>query len=152
MLCCRWVVAGRCLAAKPQNGSKHVCDSLRNRVTCGSQTDPLWVIDMADPARSVHVTVFVCVCPAFPACISTTKQAAASLMNVLLGEGKATRVTGSLLSGRRPTIVGELKVPGVSTYIHPLSREALLTIGMPPVGMVVRSRGWGSFVQTPMQT
>ena len=32
----------------------------------------------------------------------------------------------------QPTILGELKVPGVSTYIHPLSRDHLLTIGMGP--------------------
>ena len=29
-----------------------------------------------------------------------------------------------------PTILGELEIPGVSTYIHPLSRDHLLTIGM----------------------
>jgi uncharacterized secreted protein with C-terminal beta-propeller domain len=32
----------------------------------------------------------------------------------------------------QPTILGELKVPGVSTYIHPLSRNHLLTIGLGP--------------------
>jgi hypothetical protein len=31
-----------------------------------------------------------------------------------------------------PSILGELEVPGVSTYIHPLSRDHLLTIGMGP--------------------
>ena len=31
-----------------------------------------------------------------------------------------------------PTILGELEVPGVSTYIHPLSKDQLLTIGMGP--------------------
>lgn len=31
-----------------------------------------------------------------------------------------------------PTILGELKVPGVSTYIHPLSSDHLLTIGFGP--------------------
>ena len=31
-----------------------------------------------------------------------------------------------------PAIMGELKVPGVSTYIHPLSDEAILTIGLGP--------------------
>lgn len=31
-----------------------------------------------------------------------------------------------------PTILGELEIPGVSTYIHPLSRDHLLTIGMGP--------------------
>jgi len=32
----------------------------------------------------------------------------------------------------QPTVLGELEVPGVSTYIHPLSRDHLLTIGMGP--------------------
>ena len=32
----------------------------------------------------------------------------------------------------QPTILGELEVPGVSTYIHPLSEDALLTIGIGP--------------------
>lgn len=31
-----------------------------------------------------------------------------------------------------PIILGELEVPGVSTYIHPLSRDHLLTIGLSP--------------------
>ena len=31
-----------------------------------------------------------------------------------------------------PTIMGELKVPGVSTYIHPLSDDAILSIGLGP--------------------
>ena len=31
-----------------------------------------------------------------------------------------------------PVILGELEIPGVSTYIHPLSRDHLLTIGMGP--------------------
>jgi len=31
-----------------------------------------------------------------------------------------------------PQIMGELEVPGVSTYIHPLSDDALLTIGLGP--------------------
>ena len=31
-----------------------------------------------------------------------------------------------------PRIMGELEVPGVSTYIHPLSDEAILTIGLGP--------------------
>lgn len=31
-----------------------------------------------------------------------------------------------------PTVLGELEVPGVSTYIHPLSRDHLLTIGLSP--------------------
>jgi len=33
-----------------------------------------------------------------------------------------------------PAILGELKVPGVSTYIHPLNEDMLLTIGMGPAG------------------
>ncbi len=33
---------------------------------------------------------------------------------------------------RNPTILGELEIPGVSTYIHPLSDDLLLTIGMGP--------------------
>jgi uncharacterized secreted protein with C-terminal beta-propeller domain len=31
-----------------------------------------------------------------------------------------------------PAILGELEVPGVSTYIHPLSKDTLLTIGLGP--------------------
>lgn len=31
-----------------------------------------------------------------------------------------------------PVVLGELEVPGVSTYIHPLSRDHLLTIGLSP--------------------
>ena len=31
-----------------------------------------------------------------------------------------------------PTVLGELEVPGVSTYIHPLSIDHLLTIGLSP--------------------
>ena len=31
-----------------------------------------------------------------------------------------------------PQIMGELEVPGVSTYIHPLSDDAILTIGLGP--------------------
>ncbi len=31
-----------------------------------------------------------------------------------------------------PAILGELEVPGVSTYIHPLSEDTLLTIGLGP--------------------
>jgi len=30
-----------------------------------------------------------------------------------------------------PQVIGELEIPGVSTYIHPLSEDALLTIGLP---------------------
>ena len=33
-----------------------------------------------------------------------------------------------------PTILGELEVPGVSTYIHPLNEDILLTIGIGPAG------------------
>ena len=34
-----------------------------------------------------------------------------------------------------PTIMGELKIPGVSTYIHPISDTTLLTIGMGPADL-----------------
>ena len=34
-----------------------------------------------------------------------------------------------------PTIMGELKIPGVSTYIHPLSDDTILTIGMGPADL-----------------
>ncbi|DAC28139.1 MAG TPA: hypothetical protein D7H99_03060, partial [Candidatus Poseidoniales archaeon] len=34
-----------------------------------------------------------------------------------------------------PTVMGELKIPGVSTYIHPLSNNTLLTIGMGPADL-----------------
>ena len=33
-----------------------------------------------------------------------------------------------------PEILGELEVPGVSTYIHPMHEDYLLTIGLPPAG------------------
>ena len=33
-----------------------------------------------------------------------------------------------------PTILGELEVPGVSTYIHPVNEDLLLTIGIGPAG------------------
>jgi uncharacterized secreted protein with C-terminal beta-propeller domain len=33
-----------------------------------------------------------------------------------------------------PSIIGELEVPGVSTYIHPLNEDLLLTIGIGPAG------------------
>jgi hypothetical protein len=39
--------------------------------------------------------------------------------------------TIDLADPTNPTIMGELEVPGVSTYIHPLSTGDLLTIGMP---------------------
>jgi uncharacterized secreted protein with C-terminal beta-propeller domain len=38
--------------------------------------------------------------------------------------------TIDLKDNRKPTLVGELKVPGFSTYIHPLGEENLLTIGV----------------------
>lgn len=38
------------------------------------------------------------------------------------------------LSGAKPTILGELEIPGVSTYIHPVDDETLLTIGLGPNG------------------
>ena len=34
-----------------------------------------------------------------------------------------------------PVIMGELKIPGVSTYIHPISENTLLTIGMGPADL-----------------
>tara|TARA_B100002052_G_scaffold15361_1_gene12246 strand:- start:1159 stop:3384 length:2226 start_codon:yes stop_codon:yes gene_type:complete len=34
-----------------------------------------------------------------------------------------------------PVIMGELKIPGVSTYIHPISEDTLLTIGMGPADL-----------------
>ena len=39
--------------------------------------------------------------------------------------------TIDLSDSTNPTVMGELEVPGVSTYIHPLSTGDLLTIGMP---------------------
>lgn len=43
-----------------------------------------------------------------------------------------------------PTILGELEVPGVSTYIHPLSRNHLLTIGMGPANEDGTGLDWSS--------
>ena len=43
-----------------------------------------------------------------------------------------------------PTILGELEVPGVSTYIHPLHDEMLLTIGMGPAGEDGLGLDWSS--------
>tara|TARA_B100000459_G_scaffold147478_1_gene117682 strand:- start:2998 stop:5355 length:2358 start_codon:yes stop_codon:yes gene_type:complete len=43
-----------------------------------------------------------------------------------------------------PTILGELEVPGVSTYIHPLSRNHLLTIGMGPANADGTGLDWSS--------
>ena len=42
--------------------------------------------------------------------------------------------TIDLSDAMNPTILGELKVPGVSTYIHPINEDMLLTIGMGPAG------------------
>ncbi len=42
--------------------------------------------------------------------------------------------TIDLSNPMNPAILGELKVPGVSTYIHPLNEDMLLTIGMGPAG------------------
>ena len=42
--------------------------------------------------------------------------------------------TIDLSNPMNPTILGELKVPGVSTYIHPINEDMLLTIGMGPAG------------------
>ena len=58
------------------------------------QIDPLWTIDLSDPAS--------------------------------------------------PTILGELEVPGVSTYIHPLHDDMLLTIGMGPAGDDGLGLDWSS--------
>ena len=58
------------------------------------QIDPLWTIDLSDPAT--------------------------------------------------PTILGELEVPGVSTYIHPLHDGMLLTIGMGPAGEDGLGLDWSS--------
>lgn len=38
------------------------------------------------------------------------------------------------LSGDVPSILGELEIPGVSTYLHPLDDGALLSIGYGPMG------------------
>lgn len=40
--------------------------------------------------------------------------------------------TIDLSNQSNPRIMGELEVPGVSTYIHPLSDDAILTIGLGP--------------------
>jgi uncharacterized secreted protein with C-terminal beta-propeller domain len=40
--------------------------------------------------------------------------------------------TIDLTNPTNPQIMGELEVPGVSTYIHPLSDDAILTIGLGP--------------------
>ena len=44
----------------------------------------------------------------------------------------------------QPVILGELEVPGVSTYIHPLSEEYLLTIGMGPANTDGTGLDWSS--------
>jgi uncharacterized secreted protein with C-terminal beta-propeller domain len=46
------------------------------------------------------------------------------------------------LSGAVPQILGELEIPGVSTYIHPLDEDALLTIGYGP-GPGGQGLDWG---------
>ncbi|MEA3189555.1 MAG: hypothetical protein QOD77_137 [Thermoplasmata archaeon] len=38
------------------------------------------------------------------------------------------------LSGTVPTVLGELKIPGVSTYLHPLADDKLLAVGIGPRG------------------
>lgn len=43
-----------------------------------------------------------------------------------------------------PIILGELEVPGVSTYIHPLSSDHLLTIGMGPANSDGTGLDWSS--------
>ena len=43
--------------------------------------------------------------------------------------------TIDLSNPANPTIMGELKIPGVSTYIHPISDNTLLTIGMGPADL-----------------
>ena len=43
-----------------------------------------------------------------------------------------------------PTVLGELKVPGVSTYIHPLSRDHLLTIGLGPANADGTGLDWSA--------
>ena len=44
--------------------------------------------------------------------------------------------TIDLSNPTNPQIMGELEVPGVSTYIHPLSDDAILTIGLGPRDVV----------------
>ena len=43
-----------------------------------------------------------------------------------------------------PTILGELEVPGVSTYIHPMDDGYLLTIGLPPANADGTGLDWSS--------
>jgi len=43
-----------------------------------------------------------------------------------------------------PTILGELEVPGVSTYIHPMSEDYLLTIGLPAANEDGTGLDWSS--------
>ena len=43
-----------------------------------------------------------------------------------------------------PTILGELEVPGVSTYIHPLSKDQILTIGMGPANADGTGLDWSN--------
>ena len=48
-----------------------------------------------------------------------------------------------------PRILGELKVPGVSTYIHPMSEDMLLTIGLGPANADGTGLDWS---RTRIQT
>jgi hypothetical protein len=43
-----------------------------------------------------------------------------------------------------PAIIGELEVPGVSTYIHPMGDDYLLTIGIPPANEDGTGLDWSS--------
>lgn len=48
------------------------------------------------------------------------------------------------LSGDVPVVLGELEIPGVSTYLHPLDDGALLAIGYAPAGEDGFGIDWGS--------
>ncbi len=52
--------------------------------------------------------------------------------------------TIDLFDPSAPTILGELEIPGVSTYIHPLHDDMLLTIGMGPAGEDGLGLDWSS--------
>ena len=52
--------------------------------------------------------------------------------------------TIDLFDPSAPTILGELEIPGVSTYIHPLHDNMLLTIGMGPAGEDGLGLDWSS--------
>ena len=43
-----------------------------------------------------------------------------------------------------PTVLGELEVPGVSTYIHPMSNGMLLTIGLAPANADGTGLDWST--------